>query len=305
MSEAGIDKFFALARERYGIMLRKDMGTKAPWSTDPIFKREYFCNVFREDDKTTKWFRENIRTPLNSTYGINPKIVLLAIVAFRWFNRIETWDVLISSGRPLEEIFAEWDSDWVRQELIDHGTAPWVTGAYIIKTPNGMNKVDGVLWCIDNFIKHSDVINIQKNTMENAWNYLRGFPYLGNFTAWQICSDARQTSLLNQASDKNTWAPAGPGTTRGIGRTFYGNVDHFTYGSEKDQKEMLRLMQQLVQFSKDKNYWPQEFPPLAVIDIAHWACEVDKRYRAEEGGRMKRKYDGVQGRLSRSISNFK
>lgn len=298
MSKQGIEKFFALARERYDIMLKRQRGViRAGWTNDPIFKREYFCNVFRETDKTTKWFRENIRTPLNSTYGLSPKITLLAIVAFRWFNRIETWDILISSGRMLKDIFCEWDSDWIRQELIDHGTPPWVTGAYIIKTPNGMNKVDGVLWCIDAFQKQMETeakfyenVFHGRYSMQTTCELLKHSPFLGNFMAWQICSDARQTMLLKNAFDKDTWAQPGPGSTRGLGRTFYGDVSHFTYGNKRDQEEMLAHMRDLSYKSQDVRYWPKDWPKMAVIDIAHWACEVDKYYRAEEGGRMKRKY---------------
>lgn len=282
VSEAGIDKFFALAQERYRVHINKSGDKPKPWSADPIFQREYFCNVFREDDKTTAWFRENIRNKIK-----DPKKLLLAIAAFRWFNKIE-------SGEKIKLLLlGEWNSLIARSKL--QNQKPVVTGAYIIKTPDGLNKLDGVLWCIDMFQRKMEeewdyfsILCAGKYSMQTACELLKHAPYLGNFMAWQICSDLRQTSLLNQAFDKDVWAQPGPGTARGLGRTFYGDVDHFKYGS--DQKDMLALMNDLSSRSKDVRYWPSSWPAMAVIDIAHWACEVDKYYRAEEGGRMKRKY---------------
>ena len=297
MSDSGIIKFFEIARERYNILLKRRAGLPKPWSDDTIFQTEYFCNVHRENDRTTEWFRNNIRDPLNNTYALNPRVILLAIVAFRWFNKIETWDKILTSGVRVEKIFSEWDSKWIKQEIEDHCTAPFITGAYIIKTPDGMKKVDGVLWCIDEFVKtmekektHFEKLFNGSLSMQTTCELLKHSPYLGNFMSWQICSDARMTKILEKAYDKNTWAQPGPGSTRGLGRVFYNNVNKFKYGSAKDEEEMLALMNVLSDMSKRREYWPQEWPPLAVIDISHQLCEHDKYERCQEGGRMKRKY---------------
>jgi hypothetical protein len=45
------ERFFAYARERYWIKLRRDQGLPAPWTTDPILQQYRFCNVFRADDR--------------------------------------------------------------------------------------------------------------------------------------------------------------------------------------------------------------------------------------------------------------
>lgn len=296
MSEEGITKFFELARERYKILLRREAGLRMPWTTDPIFMNNRFCNVRREDDRTTIWFRENIRDPLNQTYAINPEIILLAIVAFRWFNRIETWEVLIACAEQIENIFGKWSSENIKNRIIDQCQRPYITGAYIIKTPNGKNKVDGVLWCIDEFNKimkdgKFNLITSGLSSHENAQRLLEMAPFLGRFMAYQIIADARHTILLDNAPDILTWAQPGPGSTRGIGRVFYEDVDKFKYGSTKDEKEVIILMSELLQRSKDSKYWPSAFPVLEMQDIQNWNCEYDKYIRCLEGGRMKRKYD--------------
>lgn len=286
VSRDGIQKFFSIARERYRILQRKNAGEPKPWTKDIVLQREYFCNVFREDDKTTKWFRANIREELKD----DPKEVLAAIATFRWFNKIETGEKI----KPL--LLGEWNS--VRAHNLLAAQKPIVTGAYIIKTPDGMNKLKGVLWCVDQFIKNIQLGKFDKlikgeSSMQEACEILKTSPYLGNFMSWQICSDARKTCLLNNAKDKDIWAQPGPGSTRGLGRVFFNNVEYFNYGSKKDEEEMLLPMNKLVDCSQHKENWPIEFPPLAVIDISHQLCEHDKYCRAEEGGRMKRKYNAT------------
>lgn len=292
---ANVHKYFMLARERELIKHKKLAGfPRSFWTNDSIFANNRFCNVHREDDKTTIWFRENIRDRLNTTYAINPQIILAAIVAFRWFNRIETWDRLLGSSRTAyEDIFSGWNSAWVRQHLIDHGSAPYVTGAYIIKTPDGMNKTDGVLWCIDRFCenilagKFNKIIQ-GKASQQEAQGLLEQSPYLGRFMAYQIIADARFTKLLDKAPDIMTWAQPGPGSTRGIGRIFYNDPDKFSYGSSRDEKEVIKLMQELLAASKELGC--ELGRPWEMQVIQNWCCEYSKYCVAEEGGRMKRKY---------------
>ena len=84
------DKFFQYAAERYRIYLRRQAGEPSPWTEDPILHKYRFTNIFRESDRVTIWFDENVRS---DTWSI-PDYVFLA-VAFRWFNRPETWQTLL------------------------------------------------------------------------------------------------------------------------------------------------------------------------------------------------------------------
>jgi len=57
-------EFFKWMVDRHEIFLKKEEGRPKPWTQDKIFLENKFCNPFRENDKTTVWFRENIREPL-------------------------------------------------------------------------------------------------------------------------------------------------------------------------------------------------------------------------------------------------
>ena len=138
----------------------------------------------------------------------------MATVIFRWFNYIE-------SGRTLlkHDLIRNWD----RKKAIDEISKQnkWVTGAYIIKTPNRMNKVTGVAECISHMWKDKEyLIEYMKNisSLEDTWNKLRDYPYMGPFMAYEVVTDLRHTHLLENATDIMTWANPGPGAMRGLNR---------------------------------------------------------------------------------------
>ena len=91
-----IQRFFWWIEERHRIFLSKEAGLpRGKWTDDEILKTYRFTNPFRENDKTTVWFRENMREPLKDS----PE-VLMATVIFRWFNLIETGLSLIHISEP-------------------------------------------------------------------------------------------------------------------------------------------------------------------------------------------------------------
>lgn len=287
MIQANIGTFFATARERYQIYLRRaglmenvcPLGT---FTTDPIFGKYRFCNLFRELDKTTVWFRDNLRQPLRN----DPAKVLFATVAFRWFNRIET-------GEKIKHLILEGDRSWhpdaARQILKD--AKPVVTGAYIIKTPNGMNKLDGVLWCIEQIRKDIDHLAgaldhtpPEERTLEGVWETLRQYPYLGDFMSYECVTDLRHTCWLDKASDISTWANPGPGCTRGLGWVVSGDMEKYNRGSKKDRVAMAEQMNELLDLSLCPKYWPTEWPQWEMREVEHWLCEQAKYTRVRDGG---------------------
>ena len=142
-----MENFFNFLNERHRIYLKKLRGEEYPWTKDPILQKYKFTNVFREQDTTTVWFRENIRGSL-----ANSSDVALATIIFRWFNLIETGKILLD-----HELLTRWDSDLCYEVLQDQ--PKWVTGAYIIKTPTGMNKLEGVCWCVDQIFNEGTFLN--------------------------------------------------------------------------------------------------------------------------------------------------
>lgn len=268
--------------------IKRSLGNPKPWTEDLILQKFRFCNVFREDDTTTKWFYENVRGPLSNSYD-----VLLATIIFRWFNRIETGKELLN-GRQGETLFDNWSSDDARAILKDR--KPVVTGAYIIKTPNGMNKLDGVLWCIDQIAPVCQQLAheiYEGKSLKTACELLQKFPYMGPFMAYEVVTDLRHTGLLMGAKDIDYWANPGPGAARGLGRVLHNNVDHFSRSSVRDANDLQKGMRWLLNESRDGTNWPIHWRRWEMREVEHTLCEFDKHERARRGeGTPKQRYNG-------------
>lgn len=311
MTDDGVQRFFRYARARHTVHLRRMAALPAPWTDDKILQTYRFCNVYRELDRTTYWFRKYVRQPLAD----RPE-VLLATVLFRWFNRISTgeaifmqtdlatvppgataWDEFLASGSttPLRSV--------VRKFC---GSGPYVTGSYIIKTPDGMDKLTGVLDCVDRFntgerpIPTSErglfgwrrvaelLLQSRGTSLETLWTWLRGFPFMGDFMAYEVVTDLRHTALLRDASDIMTWANPGPGAVRGLARI------HDRVGHDRPRPEQLqREMQLLLLHSQNPELWPQTHvsPPWEMREVEHTLCEFDKYERTRLGqGRPRQRF---------------
>jgi len=296
------DMFWYWVRERHSIYKKRKAGEPAPWTEDPILKTYRFTNVYRELDRTTLWFKDNVRNPL-----YHYPEVLLATVVFRWFNRIETGELLLNTQstehqeRTQYGLFEWWDTDIARSTLTGH--TPIVTGAYIIKTPDGYDKLNGVLWCIDAFRQHystyqgrryqyeelaADLINRpEHHSLEDMWKWLINFPFMGPFMAYEVVTDLRHTALQNQARDMSTWANAGPGAMRGLNR-IAGRPLEYRSAKHGWQREMRDLL-------AEANY-PRidgTFPAFELREIEHSLCEFDKYARVKLGeGAPRQRYNG-------------
>lgn len=264
--------FFDYANEREHIRIAKETGApQFMWTQDPVLQQFRFCNIFREDDRTTVAFRETVRKPLRD----DPR-VLLATIGWRWFNRIETCERV-----PLEA-WAEGDTAAMRKAF--EGVIPLVTNAYMIKSPTGKNKLDGLLQNIESAKEY--ISDITFTSLESAHAQLREVPMLGPFLAYEIITDLRHTHLLENAPDIMTWASAGPGCQRGIEWVLGRKIP--SYASKAGQREALAVMRDLLDASRE--LWNYPHAPWEMREVEHTLCEFDKYRRGQEGARLKRRY---------------
>lgn len=318
-----IAPFFAFARERHTIYLRRQQGRSWPWTDDKILQQFSFCNLFRELDRTTMWFKTNVREPLRAS----PQ-VLLATVLFRWFNRTTTGEaIFLQHSLELDKLNA-WqhflqtgETDRLRSTILQYigPKGPYVTGAYTILGQQGKNKLDGVLACVGDFYEtqysgaplgRAGMYNWRmvgerlladpgSYKLEEVWGWLRQVPYLGDFMAYEIVTDLRHTDVLSSAPDIMTWANPGPGAARGLarvyGRPIHGNI------IEKlpSKKQMNDEMREILAASQDVRYWPQPkkagrmnipaggpdgvWPAWEMREVEHWLCEYQKYVKVQLG----------------------
>ena len=271
-------QFFAFARERERIHIRRGFGNPKPWTDDPVLRDNFFCNVFREHDKTTVWFRKNIRGKVRGY----PRKAFLACVAFRWFNHIPSGEIMA----PML-LRGEWEPELIRDQL--KALPQKVGGAYVVRSPDGMDKVDGLLQCIS--AVNVDVVPLMANqSLESMHKALLDYHCLGPFMAYEIVTDLRHTMVLRDAPDIYTWASPGPGCSRGLGWVYADDPKEFRYGSRK--KEQLELMDCLLASADDPRYWPHIYGRWEMREVEHVLCEYDKYMRGCAGQKLKRKYNG-------------
>ena len=79
--------FFNFCRERENIRLRRERGEPGPWTTDEVFRRGRFLNVFREDDRVTRALVKFVR-PVADRGGL--ETLVQALFFARWCNRDTT-----------------------------------------------------------------------------------------------------------------------------------------------------------------------------------------------------------------------
>lgn len=285
-----VEQFFALAHERYLIKLRRELALpRSEWTADPVLQRYRFCNVFREDDKTTRWFRQWVRDPLRN----DARRVLLSTIIFRWFNLISTGEKLL----PMLQA-GTFNPTLMRHELA--ATSPLVTGAYMIKTPTGMNKLEGIIWCVNRLIddgiveRIADELETEGFDPSLQWMHavLCEAPYMGPFMSYEVVTDLRHTCLGRHATDVESWASPGPGCARGLGWLLFRNPERFDRNSEKDLALMGHYMLDLLGDSRNPAFWPPDWPRWEMREVEHWLCEYDKWCRATYNGqRLKRRFE--------------
>lgn len=289
------DDFFRYSRERHNVYLLRRNGETAPWTDDPVMNCTSFTNIFRELDRVTIWFRQNIRDPLKHDHFVVP-----ATLIFRWFNRIETGEVIAPMLR--EKRWDREEAEALIRKAIPRG--PWVTGAYMVcsgfsngdKLTGMLNFIDAMMaWWYGGSGPGIGMLKFFQNSinprpmmkMQEAHKALVPLAGLGGFTAYEVVTDLRYTCGVLK-DDRNAWAHAGPGATRGGSRVMHGEPWHWSQGNRAHQAELVELMQTLLKMSRKVEWWPQndpDWPAWEMREVEHTLCEFDKyeRVRREQG----------------------
>jgi hypothetical protein len=256
--------------EREAIRTLKDAGKPKPWTKDPIFLDNKFCNVHREDDKVTKWIAEHWRKP----HKADPDLWFAMVIA-RLLNRPTSLEAL---GYP-----ARWKpARFIRMvHNLKAKGEPAFGSAYMVST-NGkpMDKAEYLVNYVLNplWVSRKAIRPREGDTLEAFYSRLMQYDGMGSFMAAQIVADVKYVKPLFNADDWWTFAASGPGSRRGLNR-----IEGRPVRQGWNEKEWRRC---LVILRRD-------FPELHAQDLQNCLCEFDKYLRIKNGeGRMKCKYNG-------------
>ena len=269
------DLYWYFACERQNIFWKKINGDPAPWTHDKILQEYKFCNSYRVNDRVSQYLLKNV---IYNGNNYNYEDMLFRIILFKLFNKESTWELLSKNfGDILLKNFNTKKYSIVLENAISNGTKIY-NDAYISCANKAFGydrKHDNHLALLDkmfNIDKMQDKI-IKCNTMQDAFNIIKGYPLIGNFMAYQLVTDINYSAFVNWK--ENEFTVTGPGSLRGIKKCFIDkgnmtNEDIIKYMYMHQDEEFKRLN---LNFKRIGNR------PLQLIDCQNIFCELDKYCR--------------------------
>lgn len=268
--------YFYFIQERMNMFWRKVEHSKV-LTEDPILQEYKFTNVYRACDRVSQYLIRNIISKDSSKYSAED--MLLRILVFKVFNRINTWEYLEELS-PIS--VASFDVKELSQLLSERQKCmPIFSNAYMMTGSHSKYEHIGTkhqVWLQmieDEFIlSHGLKKILNASSMSEIYNQLRSYPLIGDFLAYQYTVDFNYSSYLN--FDENSFVKAGIGAVRGIKKCFisygqsYEDAIHYTHDHFEELQE---------------RYGFTGFRPLPgrepkLIDLQNCFCETDKYLRA-------------------------
>jgi hypothetical protein len=253
------------------------------------------------DDKVSRWMLKEWYAGSGNLRYAEPRTALIAALLARMVNKPETLHAITGGN-----VFRKWDYDRAYEamyEIKNRGQVVF-TNAYIINGASGGPKIDQVLGAIDTCYKNCDK-NARRYvvpaSMQETAERLHGLPGVGSFIAGQVVADLRW--VLGDAGDgwwqdRMTWAPPGPGSSRGM-KYLLGEAtaaDMAGRGKDLSEKQFLPALRELIGLAqKHKTVGPIfKERKLEAHDIQNTLCETSKFIRIKYGvGRAKNQYDAL------------
>lgn len=286
LNEEVYAKFVHYLNERELIRLKRVRGEEGPWTTDPILRDYKFTNINRANDRTTRWLVDNWYNPNRD----QPKdIQALNCAIARYFGHE---DFLADIGYQYT-----WDPDLILQ--VARGRIAKrqkvFTGAYIITNAGSTDPKESVV--VNQFLtpfRHNldQIVAIaERGRWQDICEFMQTLPGIGPFMSKEIALDMILNPLLENATDKLTWSPAGPGAIRGLNRLQDRPLQK-GLTQPKAVMEMQQLMGRLASDNAFADYMPTIGVDWGVTDVQFSLCELDKYMRVfNKEGRPRSRYD--------------
>jgi alpha-glutamyl/putrescinyl thymine pyrophosphorylase clade 1 len=273
-----VDQLVQFIIARHNVYLARVAGKPQPWSDDPILQHNKFCNIFREDDRVTRWIAKNWREP----HKDDRDLWFALVIARRCINLPNTLKKL---GYPVP-----WDPDHFLRVLKRRkrkGKLVFNSTAYklIVGGQSGdlaepqVELILNPLWHARSELRpHSD------DTLQTFHDRLAATPFMGNSYSAQIVADLKYVGRLRHASDWWDFAASGPGSRRGLNRVL-GRPTNAPW-REGDWIRQLDLLRKPIVPVLEK----AGLPRMHAQDLQNCLCEFNKYERIRLGEGKGRKF---------------
>lgn len=286
-----METFLHYLGERHEIFQRRERNEplipgKKIWTDDPILRIYKFTNILRSNDRTTRWLIRNWYQPNRHQ---SPEVQALNCAIARYFGRIEFLEDLGYQTSFDPQYILEVAKRRFREKK------PVFTGAYIITNQGMKNPKEEIV--VNYFLSPyrnalSRLVEIAERTQswQSVSEGMSGLPGMGAFMTKEILLDWQLNPVLENATDRLTWTPAGPGAIRGLNRLMGKTGKNINQGMT--QATALSLMKDLmyeISNAQQNSLLPTDFPVIGVdygvTDIQFSLCELDKyiRVKLDEG----------------------
>lgn len=266
------DTYWRFAHARQQVYDARQSGTEGPWTDDPVLLGHRFTNCYRASDRVSQFLiNDVIYTGDQATDEVAFRILL-----FKFFNRIETWNLLVDEvGAPSWASFDAAAYDRVLSAAMAEGQRIY-SAAYVMPAPHlGATR------------KHTNHLRLlarmfgeglpdrlgEASTMKTVYELLLSYPSMGPFLAFQFATDLNYSTAIN--FDEMDFVVAGPGACDGLRKCFGDaakgiEADLIRYVAEHQDEHFERLG---LEFTGLRGR------PLQLIDCQNLFCETDKYAR--------------------------
>ncbi len=301
--EDAFQYYFYFMQERMNIFWQKYENTSTPFTEDKILVRHKFTNVYRATDRVSQYLIKNVI--YSGDESLKEEDILLRILIFKIFNKIETWEYLEQEFGLLR--VDNFDVDKISKRLsFLIKRKPIFNSAYMMTgTHRKYNHLHS---------KHEKWLNMVKKEMleegkfkqiikakslEEIFLLLQSCSFLGDFLSYQYTIDFNYSTVID--FNENSFVKAGIGAVRGVKKCFedlgkYSYEDAIRYTQDNLEKYQIQYG-----FEDFKNLFGRE-PTL--IDLQNCFCETDKYLRVKmphlhKGNkRIKQKYNQSKGHIN-------
>ncbi len=295
IKENTLKYYFYFVQERMNIFWNKYNSQSTPLTNDKILKVNKFTNVYRASDRVSQYL---IRSVIyNDENSLSDEDILLRIIVFKIFNKIETWEHLEEKLGSIR--VNSFDIPRINQILLERkNNYPIFNNAYMMTGThslyNHLNfKHEKWLEMVDiEMIKGGVFQKILKaKAFDNVYSLLRKCSFIGDFLAYQYSIDFNYSPVINFSED--SYVKAGIGAVRGIKKCFEPLGKNSFEDAIRYTHEHFEDLQIRFGYTQFKNLFGR-VPTL--IDLQNCFCETDKYLRAKmpelkiDNKRIKQKY---------------
>jgi alpha-glutamyl/putrescinyl thymine pyrophosphorylase clade 1 len=266
------ETYWRFAAERQRAYQRRLAGCPPPWTDDPVIRQHRFTNAYRAADRVSQYLIRNVIY----TGSNDADEVLFRILLFKFFNRIETWQLLCSEvGTPTWSgfDFASYEGVLSRARARN---AVLYSPAYVVPPPQlgESTKAANHLRLVATMMRDSLTERVVgARSLRDLYDELVVYPSIGRFIGFQLTVDVNYSEVVS-FSEMEFVAP-GPGAVDGVRKCFGA-------ASTGIEQEVIRY----VADSQEHYFADLELKfeglfgrPLQLIDCQNLFCEVDKYAR--------------------------